>query len=541
MDEEVHGFVTDSLPPLNGSVISTDPFVPNGSDSSAFEGSSFSTRKHHKKHHNKHHKKDIAERGMDEEVHEFVKEAIPPLNTRVRSTDPFVPNGSDESAWEGASFNQRRHHSRHHKRPDVAERGMDEEVHGFVVDSLPPLNTRVRSTMPFVPNGSDPSAHDGVAFMAKRPDVAERGMDEEVHGFVVDSLPPLNTRVRSTMPFVPNGSDPSAHDGVAFLAKRPDVAERGMDEEVHGFVVDSLPPLNTRVRSTLPFVPNGSDPSAHDGVAFIAARPDIAERNTDGDVHNFVYDHVPALNTWERYPHGYLPNGSDSSAFEGSASFIGKKPDVAERGMDEEVHGFVVDSLPPLNTRVRSTLPFVPNGSDPSAHSPAGYSAAERKHHHKHHKRDIAERGMDEEVHGFCTDSLPPLNTRVRSKLPFVPNGSDASAHSPAGEPYSAAERRHHSRHHKRPDINERGMDEEVHGFVTDSLPPLNGWERSTKPFVPNGSDPSAHDGAAFMSRRSRDIAERGMDSDVWGFSSEAIPPMTTKERAKMPFIPNGS
>jgi hypothetical protein len=313
-------------------------------------------------------------------------------------------------------------------------------------------------------------------------------MDEEVHGFVVDSLPPLNTRVRSTMPFVPNGSDPSAHDGVAFMAKRPDVAERGMDEEVHGFVVDSLPPLNTRVRSTMPFVPNGSDPSAHDGVAFLA-----------------------------------------------------KRPDVAERGMDEEVHGFVVDSLPPLNTRVRSTLPFVPNGSDPSAHSPAGYSAAERKHHHKHHKRDIAERGMDEEVHGFCTDSLPPLNTRVRSKLPFVPNGSDASAHSPAGEPYSAAERRHHSRHHKRPDVAERGMDEEVHGFVTDSLPPLNGWERSTKAFVPNGSDPSAHEGAAFMSRRQRDIAERGMDSDVWGFSSEAIPPMTTKERAKMPFIPNGS
>merc|ERR1712238_116541 len=168
--------------------------------------------------------------------------------------------------------------------------------------------------------------------------------------------------------------------------KRPDVAERGMDEEVHGFVTDSLPPLNTSVRSTAPFVPNGSDPSSHDGVAFIA-----------------------------------------------------KRPDVAERGMDEEVHGFVVDSLPPLNTRVRSTLPFVPNGSDPSAHSPAGYSAAERKHHHKHHQRDIAERGMDEEVHGFCTDSLPPLNTRLRSKLPFLPNGSDASAPSPSGEPYSAA------------------------------------------------------------------------------------------------------
>ena len=207
---------------------------------------------------------------MDEEVHGFVKEAIPPLNTRVRSDEPFVPNGSDPSAHEGAAFNQKKHHRKHHKKPDVAERGMDEEVHGFVTDALPPLNTRVRSTMPFVPNGSDPSAFEGAAFNQKkhhrkhhkRPDVAERGMDEEVHGFVTDALPPLNTRVRSTMPFVPNGSDPSAHEGAAFLGKKPDVAERGMDEEVHGFVTDALPPLNTRVRSTMPFIPNGSDPSA---------------------------------------------------------------------------------------------------------------------------------------------------------------------------------------------------------------------------------------------------------------------------------------
>jgi hypothetical protein len=32
---------------------------------------------------------------MDEEVHGFVWEALPPLNTRVRSSDPFIPNGSD--------------------------------------------------------------------------------------------------------------------------------------------------------------------------------------------------------------------------------------------------------------------------------------------------------------------------------------------------------------------------------------------------------------------------------------------------------------
>ena len=35
---------------------------------------------------------------------------------------------------------------------------------------------------------------------------------------------------------------------------------------------------------------------------------------------------------------------------------------------------------------------------------------------------------MDEEVHGFTTAILPPLNTRVRSDMPFIPNGSDGKA-----------------------------------------------------------------------------------------------------------------
>ena len=246
---------------------------------------------------------------MDEEVHGFVVDALPPLNTRVRSTMPFIPNGSDAKAFEGAAFSEHKHkhHHKHHKKPDVAERGMDEEVHGFVVDALPPLNTRVRSTMPFIPNGSDAKAWEGAALSERRPDVAERGMDEEVHGFVVDALPPLNTRVRSTMPFIPNGSDAKAFEGAAFSEhkhkhhhkhhKRPDVAERGMDEEVHGFVVDALPPLNTRVRSTMPFIPNGSDAKAFEGAALaeddsqipvsnswgqsFAQNQDIAERGSD--------------------------------------------------------------------------------------------------------------------------------------------------------------------------------------------------------------------------------------------------------------------
>jgi hypothetical protein len=318
MDEEVHGFVSDSLPPLTEWEHTKTPFIPNGSDASAHEGAAFAAKKHHKKHNKKNHKRpDVAERGMDEEVHGFVSDSLPPLTEWEHTKTPFIPNGSDASAHEGAAFSERKHHRKHHKRPDVAERGMDEEVHGFVTDSLPPLNTRVRSTMPFVPNGSDPSAH-SPNFLTKRPDVAERGMDEEVHGFVVDSLPPLNTRVRSTMPFVPNGSDPSAHSPSFTQGRRhhkhshrrPDVAERGMDEEVHGFVVDSLPPLNTRVRSTMPFIPNGSDPSAHSPNFMSHGKRDIAERGMDSDVWGFSSEAIPPMTTKERSPMPFIPNGS---------------------------------------------------------------------------------------------------------------------------------------------------------------------------------------------------------------------------------------
>lgn len=110
--------------------------------------------------------------------------------------------------------------------------------------------------------------------------------------------------------------------------------------------------------------------------------------------------------------------------------------------MDEEVHNFVKEYTPPLNTRVRSTLPFVPNGSDPSAHSPESPAFAEGKHHHHHQKKDVAERGMDEEVHGFVSEYTPPINTRVKSNLPFIPNGSDPSAHSPNAPAFS--EKKHH-------------------------------------------------------------------------------------------------
>lgn len=161
-----------------------------------------------KKHHKKQHKRpDVAERGMDEEVHGFVKEAIPPLNTRVKSEDAFVPNGSDPSAHEGAAFSETKHHKKHKKRWGISDEGMDSYVHGFVNGALKDFDTEYRSPGYHIPNGSDPSAFEGsvpsekTGFSEKkhhkkhhrRPDVAERGMDEEVHGFVKEAIPPLNT------------------------------------------------------------------------------------------------------------------------------------------------------------------------------------------------------------------------------------------------------------------------------------------------------------------------------------------------------------
>jgi hypothetical protein len=147
----------------------------------------------------------------------------------------------------------------------------------------------------------------------------------------------------------------------------------------------------------------------------------------------------------------FIPNGSDPSAFKGAASLAHKKPDIAERVMDEEVHGFVWHAIPPLNTRVRSDEPFIPNGSDPSAIDPDSF--VEKKHHSKHHKKakDIAERGMDEEVYWFVKEAIPPLNTRVRSTEPFIPNGSDPSAIDP--DSFAEWKHHHKHKHHQKPDI----------------------------------------------------------------------------------------
>jgi len=110
---------------------------------------------------------------MDPYVHGFVAGAITPYDKEVRSVEPFLPNGSDASAHEGVkpSFAQNKHHKhhKHHKRGDIATRKMDSEVSSFANDVLPPagFDNEIRPDefgSGWAPNGSNPSAHDGVAF-----------------------------------------------------------------------------------------------------------------------------------------------------------------------------------------------------------------------------------------------------------------------------------------------------------------------------------------------------------------------------------------
>jgi len=145
-----------------------------------------------------------------------------------------------------------------------------------------------------------------------------------------------------------------------------------MDEEVHGFVWHALPPLNTFERSDDAFVPNGSDPSAHESLAQ-AEKKDIINQPswTNSQQHGFVTSQLPPLSSQINSEYEFVPNGSDPSAFKGSASLAqaGNKDILDENtGANEKVHGFVTANLPPLSMQFNSEKPFLPNGSDPSAH-----------------------------------------------------------------------------------------------------------------------------------------------------------------------------
>jgi len=196
---------------------------------------------------------------------------------------------------------------------------------------------------------------------------------------------------------------------------------------------------------------------------------------------------------------------------------------------------------------VRSGTAHVPNGSDPSSQDASLHqSHHKRQHHHQKHHRNIGEKGVEEEVHGFVKEYTSPIAEDVRSDKAHVPNGSDPSAH--GASLHQAHSRKHHGKGHKTRDVAERGMEEEVHGFVTEYLPPLNEWERRDTPYDANGSDPSAHDASLHQtghkkhhSHHKHDVAERKMEEEVHGFTSEYTSPVNEIPRSEHAYPKNGA
>ncbi|MFM7858276.1 MAG: hypothetical protein ACKO96_41760, partial [Flammeovirgaceae bacterium] len=79
----------------------------------------------------------------------------------------------------------------------------------------------------------------------KKPNIGEKGVDAEVHGFVASIVEPLPAK-KSKVPDLPNGSDPKAFEALTEKKedkKKPNIGEKGVDAEVHGFVASIVEPL----------------------------------------------------------------------------------------------------------------------------------------------------------------------------------------------------------------------------------------------------------------------------------------------------------
>jgi hypothetical protein len=140
----------------------------------------------------------------------------------------------------------------------------------------------------------------------------------------------------------------------------------------------------------------------------------------------------------------YLPNGA-LNVYPGGFYYKPRK-DVGEKGIDEEVHGMVVaNSMVKPIPNARRQEPYEPNGFKNVY--PGGFYYKPRK--------DVGEKGIDEEVHGMVSaNSMVKPIPNARREEPYLPNG--ALNVYPGGFYYRS-----------RKDVGEKGLDAEVHGIVS--------------------------------------------------------------------------
>jgi hypothetical protein len=278
-------------------------------------------------------------------------------------------------------------------------------------------------------------------------------MDEEVYGFTEENTRGMTEWERAPLPYADNGMSnmyaQTAHKH-QHHKKAKDIekyiAERAMDEEVNGFAEEQVRGISRERKDDFAYDYNGVNnmyAQSHHKHKHHKHAKDIAERAMDEEVHGFASDNVRGI-AWGRqedFPYGNNGNLNMYSQHKHKKhSKFPHNPFIAERGMDEEVHGFVEDAINNPLGPIRNDEAYPLNGyknvyadvDHSTSWTPSDFTTSEaasgppewlgQVKRSKHHK-DIAERKMDAEVHGFATHALPPLNGQVKRETPYAKNG----------------------------------------------------------------------------------------------------------------------
>jgi hypothetical protein len=458
--------------------------------------------------------------------------------------DPISPSDMDPWVYEYSKDNtnsQTQWHDLKHKpseyataqksKKDIAEPGMEEEVHGFASDNVDVLPATRRDNEQYAYNGSGPSAFPPSFLKRGKRDIAEPGMEPNVHWFASDNVDVLPATRRDNEQYDYNGTGPKAFPPQAFLKRgKRDIAEPGMEPNVHWFASDNVDVLPATRRDNEQYDYNGTGPKAFPPQAFLKrGKRDIAEPGMEPNVHWFASDNVDVLPATRRDNEQYDYNGTGPKAFPPqSMSHKGKK-DIAEPGMEEEVHGFASDNVDVLPATRRDNEQYAYNGSGPSAFPPQAFL------HRGKGKKDIAEPKMDEEVHGFASDNVDVLPATRRDNEQYAYNGSGPSAF-----PASL-----YARGHKigKRDIAEPGMEPNVHWFASDQVDVLPATRRDNEQYDYNGTGPKAFPPTyAQQSSTTEDIANHEVRPDVWVEVHKMINPASNwrvQEAPKSTYIPS--
>ena len=157
---------------------------------------------------------------------------------------------------------------------------------------------------------------------------------------------------------------------------------------------------------------------------------DIAEKEIDEEVWGLANPNTETL-PWTRSQDAFIPNGSKNPEsgygyVEPAELHQRRSRDISEKMIDEDVQDFAnahVERLPWPRVEEAYNVNGLKNPASGYGYVEPASSLIQYHKHHRHNKKDIAEKQIDEEVWGLANPNTETLNW-TRSKNAFIPNGS---------------------------------------------------------------------------------------------------------------------